>query len=74
MENLDLAKNTVVGILKAGCKAEEFLGNTLKAIQNFTSTVQCTKNFERTQRNPRQFANCTKTNDSQNVQHHPSDR
>ena len=30
MENLDLAKNTVVGILKAGCKAEEFLGNTLK--------------------------------------------
>ena len=30
MENLDLAKNTVVGILKAGSKAEEFLGNTLK--------------------------------------------
>ena len=30
MENLDLAKNTVVGILNAGCKAEEFLGNTLK--------------------------------------------
>lgn len=30
MENLDLAKNTVVGILKAGCKAEEFLGNNLK--------------------------------------------
>ena len=30
MGNLDLAKNTVVGILKTGCKAEEFLGNTLK--------------------------------------------
>ena len=30
MENLDLAKNTVVAILKAGYKAEEFLGNTLK--------------------------------------------
>ena len=27
---LDLAKNTVVGILKAGCKAEEYLGITLK--------------------------------------------
>jgi DNA-binding MarR family transcriptional regulator len=27
---LDLAKNTVVGILKAGCKAEEFVGITLK--------------------------------------------
>jgi len=30
MESFDLAKNTVVGILKAGSKAEEFLGNTLK--------------------------------------------
>tara|TARA_B100001250_G_scaffold310861_1_gene272794 strand:+ start:1128 stop:1559 length:432 start_codon:yes stop_codon:yes gene_type:complete len=30
MKSFDLAKNTVVGILKAGCKAEEFLGNTLK--------------------------------------------
>ena len=30
MESLDLAKNTVVGILKAGCKAEEFVGSTLK--------------------------------------------
>jgi DNA-binding MarR family transcriptional regulator len=30
MEFLDLAKNTVVGILKAGCKAEEFVGITLK--------------------------------------------
>jgi DNA-binding MarR family transcriptional regulator len=31
MEYLELAKNTVVGMLKAGCKAEEFLGNTLKS-------------------------------------------
>lgn len=30
MESLELAKNTVVGILKAGCKAEEFVGTTLK--------------------------------------------
>ena len=30
MELLDLAKNTVVGILKAGYKGEEFLANTLK--------------------------------------------
>jgi DNA-binding MarR family transcriptional regulator len=30
MEPLDLAKNTVVGILKASNKAEEYLGNTLK--------------------------------------------
>lgn len=30
MEALDLAKNTVVGILKAGNKAEEHLGNTIK--------------------------------------------
>ena len=30
METLDLAKNTVVGILKAGNKAEEYLGNTIK--------------------------------------------
>ena len=30
MESLDLAKNTVVGILKAGYKAEEFVGGTLK--------------------------------------------
>ena len=30
MESLELAKNTVVVILKAGNKAEEFLGNTLK--------------------------------------------
>ena len=31
MESLELAKNTVVGILKAGCKAEELVGNTLKS-------------------------------------------
>jgi len=31
MESLELAKNTVVGLLKAGNKAEEFLGNTLKS-------------------------------------------
>ena len=30
MELLDLAKNTVVAILKAGYKGEEFLANTLK--------------------------------------------
>jgi DNA-binding MarR family transcriptional regulator len=30
MESLELAKNTVGVILKAGNKAEEFLGNTLK--------------------------------------------
>ena len=30
MELLDLAKNTVVAILKAGYKSEEFLANTLK--------------------------------------------
>jgi DNA-binding MarR family transcriptional regulator len=30
MESLELAKNTVVGILKSGNRAEEFLGNTLK--------------------------------------------
>ena len=31
MKSLDLAKNTVVGILKAGCKVEEYIGNTLKS-------------------------------------------
>ena len=31
MKSLDLAKNTVVGILKAGYKAEEFIGSTLKS-------------------------------------------
>lgn len=31
MKSLDLAKNTVVGILKAGCKVEECIGNTLKS-------------------------------------------
>ncbi len=31
MRPLDLAKNTVVGILKAGCKVEECIGNTLKS-------------------------------------------
>jgi DNA-binding MarR family transcriptional regulator len=31
MESLDLAKNTVVGLLKAGCKAEEFVGTALKS-------------------------------------------
>ena len=31
MQSLDLAKNTVVGILKAGCKVEEYIGNTLKS-------------------------------------------
>lgn len=31
MESLELAKNTVVGILKAGCKVEECIGNTLKS-------------------------------------------
>lgn len=30
MKSLDLAKNTVVGILKAGHKVEEYIGNTLK--------------------------------------------
>jgi len=30
IESLDLAKNTVVGLLKAGNKAEEYLSNTLK--------------------------------------------
>lgn len=31
MKSLNLAKNTVVGILKAGCKVEEYIGNTLKS-------------------------------------------
>ena len=31
MKSLELAKNTVVGILKAGCKVEECIGNTLKS-------------------------------------------
>ena len=31
MKSLDLAKNTVVGILKAGQKVEEYIGNTLKS-------------------------------------------
>jgi len=31
MESLELAKNTVVGILKAGCKVEEHIGETLKS-------------------------------------------
>jgi len=31
MESLELAKNTVVGLLKAGCKVEECIGNTLKS-------------------------------------------
>ncbi|HCZ09868.1 MAG TPA: MarR family transcriptional regulator [Flavobacteriaceae bacterium] len=31
MSSQELIKNTVVGILKAGNKAEDFLGNTLKA-------------------------------------------
>ena len=31
MKSLDLAKNTVVGILKARCKVEEYIGNTLKS-------------------------------------------
>ena len=31
MESLELAKNTVVGLLKAGCKAEEFVGTALKS-------------------------------------------
>ena len=33
MESLELAKNTVVALLKSGCKAEEFLGNTLKPFE-----------------------------------------
>ena len=31
MESIELAKNTVVGILKAGCRAEAFVGTTLKS-------------------------------------------
>ncbi|MBL6666882.1 MAG: MarR family transcriptional regulator [Flavobacteriaceae bacterium] len=31
MESVELAKNTVVGILKAGCRAEAFVGTTLKS-------------------------------------------
>ncbi len=31
MKSLELAKNTVVGLLKAGCKVEECIGNTLKS-------------------------------------------
>ena len=31
MESKELAKNTVVGILKAGCRAEVFVGTTLKS-------------------------------------------
>lgn len=31
MESIELAKNTVVGLLKAGCKAEEFVGTALKS-------------------------------------------
>jgi len=31
MESKELAKNTVVGILKAGCRAEAFVGTTLKS-------------------------------------------
>ena len=31
MKSLELDKNTVVGILKAGCKVEECIGNTLKS-------------------------------------------
>ena len=32
MESLELAKNTVVGILKAGSKAEEHIGEVLKTL------------------------------------------
>ena len=31
MESIELAKNTVFGILKAGCRAEAFVGTTLKS-------------------------------------------
>lgn len=33
MESSEIAKNTVVGILKAGCKSEELLGKTLKPFE-----------------------------------------
>ena len=70
MESLELAKNTVVGILKAGSKVEEHIGEVLKDLRYFITTVQCTKNFKGAQGKTCKFANRPKKNDSQNEQHH----